>query len=91
MISFNLHSNTKSTKQPKFDRSIGADNYRQCDRATICKFQQIIERESDCDYDALRSALRKAQDRNFVVTLTNLRAAYNDSLYSSAQFATMGR
>lgn len=83
-------SSNKSTKQT-VDRSIGFDGYPAYARKTICEFQAIIERESDCDYEALRHALHLAQDRNFVITLVQLRAAYNDSLYAGAQFATMGR
>lgn len=86
---FGFNRRDKQHKQP--DRTIGSDGYRQCDRRIITEFQAIIERESDCDYSALAAALRKARDPNFVVTMINLRAAYNDCIYSSAQVAYVRR
>lgn len=92
MISFRVHSNTKSSKRPaSIDRSVGADGYPAYARAVVCEFQAIVEREADCDYDALRHALHLAKDRNFVITLVNLRRAYNDVVYASAQCAYVSR
>lgn len=79
----------RSPKTRNLDKSVGLDGYRACDRAIICQFQQIVERESDCDYDALATALRKARDPQFVVTMTNLRRAYNDGIYAGAGYATV--
>jgi hypothetical protein len=67
------------------------DGYTARAAAVVCQFQQIIERESDCDYDALRAALLWARVPGHIVTLVNLRAVYNDSVYSSAQFAYASR
>lgn len=81
----------KANKPNQPDRTIGSDGYRQCDRHVITQFQAIVERESNCDYSALAIALKRARDPNFVVTMINLRAAYNDGLYSSAQVAYVRR
>lgn len=85
------------TSANKIDRTVGADGYRACDRATVCKFQQIVERESDCDYEALRAALAAARVIDgtgrtaFVVNLVNLRRVYNDAVYAGAQYAYASR
>jgi hypothetical protein len=60
------------------DTTRGNDGYRACDRATICTFQATIEREHDCNYDALRATLLRARDVNYIVSMRSLRATYND-------------
>lgn len=91
MISLPSFARKSSKPTRKIDRTRGSDGYRACDVATITRFQATIERESDCDYDALRAALLKARDPQFVVNMVNLRAAYNDGVYAAAQFAYAAR
>ena len=86
---FSLARSRKSSNT--VSRVVGADGYRQCDRAIVCTFQAIVEHEPDCDYSALSAALKRARDPQFVVTLVNLRAAYNDGVYAAAQYAYSNR
>lgn len=67
--------------------TIRRDRYNDQRNRILCAFQATIERESDCDYDALRAALLWARDCNHPVTMITLRRAYNDVLYASIEFA----
>lgn len=67
---------------------VRSDGYSSSASAVVCAFQADCERSGKCDYNALRAALAWARVPGHVVTLVNLRAVYNDSVYSSAQFAT---
>ena len=91
MISLSHFTNKSSKSAQRVDRSIGMDGYPAYARKTICEFQAIVEREQDADFEALAMALKKARDPQFVITLVNLRAAYNDSCYATAQYAYVSR
>ena len=65
------------------------DGYTQSAARIVCLFQAYVEAEPDCDYAALAAALLWARTTQFPVTLYTLRAAYNDSRYSSSGYASV--
>jgi len=91
MVSLSLFRKSSKSPAPVPASAARADGYDARAAAVCCRFQAIVEAESDVDYDALRAALAWARVSGVVVTLPNLRAKYNDFLYASAEVAYSSR
>ncbi len=57
-------------------QDVRADDYSPEVAAIVSQFQMAIERTPDCDYEALRVALRWSRQTYLPITMSSLCAAY---------------
>ncbi len=59
-----------------YQSGIRADEYSAEVAPTVIRFQRAIERMTNCDYEALRTALHWARHTSLPITLSSLCTAY---------------